>query len=137
MRFVISPFHGVGPIILGTSAANIKKLFGTELYYEDWMGGNLENFLFYQGLLIGFYTEDVDNLTDISIVSSVIIKPTHELILWNENISNFSKYQITNLLKRQKMDFKEINENFIECKQIKIRFGFNSDMFLEQLEITQ
>ncbi|MCH7315786.1 hypothetical protein [Acinetobacter sp. ANC 3882] len=134
---MINPFHGVGPIILGSSVANIKKLFGTELYYEDWMGGNLENFLFYQGLLIGFHNEGSDNLTDISKVSSVIIKPTHELILWNEDISNFSKQQITNLLKKQKMNFKEINKSFIECKQIKIRFGFNSDMFLEQLEITQ
>ena len=36
------------------SPNEVVNILGSDQFYEEWMGGNLEGFNFYKGLLIGF-----------------------------------------------------------------------------------
>ncbi len=47
--YEISPSNGFGPIKFGFTPSEVKSVWGSELVYEDWMGGNLENFSFSEG----------------------------------------------------------------------------------------
>lgn len=56
----IHPNKGIGSIAFGMNPAAVKELMGSDLIYEEWMGGNLNDALFYSDLIIGFNDCDSD-----------------------------------------------------------------------------
>jgi len=50
----IFPNQGIGALKFGMNPKAVKKLMGSKLIYQDWMGGNLNDSLFYTDLVIGF-----------------------------------------------------------------------------------
>ncbi|MDM1021950.1 hypothetical protein QSV37_16875 [Acinetobacter sp. VNK23] len=136
MEWVIDPLSGIGNIKFGDTAKSVKELCGSELCYEDWMGGNLEDSLFYKGLLIGFRGKHDDHPNDDSEVSIILIKASiYELILWQEIISNFSKKQLITLLSKKSIRFKELNNNTLQCTELDINFYFDHNLFLDKVSV--
>lgn len=134
MEWVIDPLSGIGNIKFGDTAKSVKESLGSELYFEDWMGGNLEDFLFYKGLLIGFRGEHGDHPNDNSEVSMIIIKASiYELILWKEIISNFSKKQLITFLNKKGIRFKELNNNTLQCTELDMNFYFDCNLLLDEV----
>ena len=43
----IYPLKGYGSILFGMTTNQVEKILGHDHPYEDWMGGNIENFLLY------------------------------------------------------------------------------------------
>ena len=56
----IRPNKGIGSIEFGMNPDAVKKLMGSNLLYEEWMGGNLNDALFYSDLIVGFNDCDSD-----------------------------------------------------------------------------
>ena len=56
----IYPNKGIGSIKFGMNPAAVKKLMGSDSIYEEWMGGNLNDTLFYSDLIVGFNDCDED-----------------------------------------------------------------------------
>ena len=54
----IDPGRGVGLIELGMSPAQVKGVLGEDLVYERWMGGNLNDSLYYPGIVVAFDEHD-------------------------------------------------------------------------------
>ncbi len=50
----IRPNLGIGKIEFGMSPSEVKDIMGTDLIYQDWMGGNLNDCLFYSDIVVGF-----------------------------------------------------------------------------------
>lgn len=113
--------------------SQVKSILGTELYYEDWMGGNLENFLFYKGLLIGFRGDIDEHPNENSTVCMFKVKTTHSLRLWGSEITNATKQEIENLLKLNDSKFKVTRNNFIQCIEHKFHFVFNNAGVLDEV----
>jgi len=56
----INPNKGIGSIEFGMNPDAVKELMGSDLIYEEWMGGNLNGALFYSDLIVGFNDCDSD-----------------------------------------------------------------------------
>ncbi len=54
MRLDVKPGKGIGPIHFGMYPADVLVILGEPMTYEDWMGGNLNDALFFQGLCLHF-----------------------------------------------------------------------------------
>jgi len=52
--FEINPGVGVGPVTFGQSPSEVQAAMAEQQMYEDWMGGNLNDALLFQGLILGF-----------------------------------------------------------------------------------
>ena len=52
--FDIQPGLGVGPVRFGQTPAEVEAAMAEPQLYEEWMGGNHNDSLFYQGLILGF-----------------------------------------------------------------------------------
>jgi hypothetical protein len=50
----ILPTRGVGRVLFGQTPAEVEAGMAEPQVYEDWMGGNLNDSLLYQGLILGF-----------------------------------------------------------------------------------
>ena len=137
MLFEIEPGTGIGPIKFGDTALSIKNMLGSELYYEDWMGGNLENFIFYSGILIGFSGDSTDCPTDSSTVCTIIIRSKLDLSFQGKCISNFSKEQVSTLLKDIGLSFYPISDSVLQCTESRINFYFDKSGLLEQVSLEQ
>lgn len=56
----IHPNKGIGSIEFGMNPDAVKEVMGSDLIYEEWMGGNLNDALFYSDLIVGFNDCDSD-----------------------------------------------------------------------------
>jgi len=56
----IYPNKGIGGIEIGMNPDAVKEIIGYDLIYNEWMGGNLNDTLFYSDLIIGFNDCDSD-----------------------------------------------------------------------------
>ncbi|OHX34992.1 hypothetical protein BJL95_04140 [Methylomonas sp. LWB] len=131
--YEISLTEGLGPVKFGMSPGIVKSLLGSELCYEDWMGGNLENFLYYKGLLIGFCGEIDDHPTDSSLVCMFLVKTSHPLSLWGQKISNAKMEDIESLLKVKAIKCNLLQSGVLQCVDQELQFLFDSDGHLDEV----
>ncbi len=52
--FEIDPGRGVGPARFGQTPVQVEAVMAEPQMYEEWMGGNLNDSLLFQGLILGF-----------------------------------------------------------------------------------
>lgn len=122
--YEISLTNGFGPIKFGITPSAAKSAWGDELCYEDWMGGNLENFLYFKGLLVGFRGEVGDCPTENSHVCMFQVKTEYPLCLWGQEITHSSKEMIESLLKNNNVQYKSLPNNIVQCTTRELQFQF-------------
>ncbi|MDN3647880.1 hypothetical protein QWZ13_03010 [Reinekea marina] len=102
-----------------------KQDWGEERCYEEWMGGNLENFLYFRGLLVGFRVECTDHPTENSQVCMFQVKIVNPIRLFGKEISRVSKAEIEDLLLSNNLKYRELPNGTLQCKDRKLQFHFN------------
>ena len=122
--YEISLREGFGPIKFGALPSEVKSAWGSELYYEDWMGGNLENFLYFKGLLVGFRGEVDEHPSEKSAVCMFQVKTVHSLIIWGQEITHASTESIEGLLKTNNAQYKILPNGIIQCTDQELQFYF-------------
>ena len=125
--------HGLGEIEFGSKPSEVKSKLGNDLYYEDWMGGNLENFLFYKGLLIGFRGKITEHPTENSTLCMFQVKTVHPLSLWGQEITRASKTDIEDLLSSNKMKYRTLSNGILQSKDREIQFTFKGSGNLDEV----
>ena len=124
---------GLSEIQFGFRPSQVKSILGTELFYEEWMGGNLENFLYYQGLLIGF-KGDIENCpTENSFVCMFQVKTIHPVSIWGQEISQATKQEIESLLIAKNIEYATLSNGSIESADNKLQFSFNIANTLDEV----
>ena len=131
--YEISLKNGFGPIKFGAPPSEVKSIWESELHYEDWMGGNLENFLYFKGLLIGFRGEIKEQPTEDSYACMFQVKTIHPLVLWNKKISSFTREDIESLLNTNKQSFKTLSNGVVQCTEEELQFHFNKYDILDEV----
>ncbi|WP_196161260.1 hypothetical protein [Reinekea sp. G2M2-21] len=121
----ISLESGFGPIKFGSTPSVVKKDWGEDLCYEEWMGGNLENFLCFRGLLVGFRGECTDHPTENSRVCMFQVKTVYPIRLFGKEISKVSKAEIENLLLSNDLKYRELPNGILQCIDRQLQFHFN------------
>lgn len=132
--YEISPSNGFGPIKFGFTPSEVKSVWGSELVYEDWMGGNLENFLFFRGLLIGFRGKVEDHPSENSYVCMFQVKTIHPLQLWGKEITSATMQDIQSLLNANNLSFKVLPNGIVQCIEQELQFHFNQLGILDEVD---
>lgn len=131
--YEISLANGLGPIKFGARPSEVKSAWGADICYEDWMGGNLENFLYFKGLLVGFRGEIKDHPTENCHVCMFRVKTVHPLSLWNQEITNATKQGIVSLLNAKKQEYKVLPNCIIRCIEEELQFRFSDAGRLDEV----
>lgn len=124
---------GLGPIKFGFAPSEVKSICGSDLCYEDWMGGNLENCLYYKGVLVGFRGEVEDHPTENSHVCMFQVKTVHPLSLWGQEITSATKQEIESLLTSNKQKYKILPYGIVQCTDQELQFHFNESGSLDEV----
>jgi hypothetical protein len=131
--YEISLVEGFGPIKFGATPNEVKSAWSSDLYYEDWMGGNLENFLYFKGLLVGFRGEVEDRPTEKSHVCMFHIKTVHSLMIWGRDITQATKQELESLLTLNKMQYTVLPNGTLQCANQELQFHFNESGVLDEV----
>ena len=131
--YEVSLENGLGPIKFGFRPNQVKSMLGSELHYEEWMGGNLENFLFYKGLLIGFKGEIESSPSEDSFVCMFQVKTTHPLYIWGKEITRATKPEISKMLAQQNIKFAMLTNGNFESEDGKLQFNFDGAGVLDEV----
>lgn len=135
--YEISIIEGFGPIKFGSTPSEVKSAWGGDLYYEDWMGGNLENFLYFKGLLIGFRGEVEDHPTENSHACMFQIKTVHSLSIWGQEITSATRNDIELLLNANNQSFKVLPNGIVQCVDQDLQFHFNAAGTLDEVYLAR
>lgn len=131
--YEISLAEGFGPIKFGSPPSVVKSAWGCELYYEDWMGGNLENFLYFRGLLVGFRGEVEDHPTESSHVCMFQVKTVHPIRLWGQEITQATRQEIESLLSESRHEYKIQSNGIVQCIKHELQFHFDEAGILDEV----
>ncbi|MBU2978755.1 hypothetical protein [Alteromonas sp. C1M14] len=131
--YEISLAEGFGPIQFGATPNEVKSAWDSDLYYEDWMGGNLENFLYFKGLLVGFRGEVEGGPTEKSHVCMFRIKTVHSLMIWGRDITQATKQELESLLTLTKMQYTVLPNGILQCANQELQFHFNESGVLDEV----
>lgn len=131
--YEISLTNGFGPIKFGSPPSEVKSAWGYDLYYEEWMGGNLENLLYFKGLLVGFRGEVEDHPTENSHVCMFQVKTVHPLCLWGQEITSATRQDIESMLNAKNQRFKVLPNRIVQCTEQELQFYFNEAGTLDEV----
>jgi len=125
--------RGLGQIHFGMHPSEVKAILGNNLYYEEWMGGNLENFLFYKGLLIGFSGPCKNEPSEEAKVCMFQVKTSHELTLYQKTITNYTPKEAEKILASINLEYEYLSKSIISANNSMLQFFFNDKEVLESV----
>ncbi|MCH1923897.1 hypothetical protein L9G74_05065 [Shewanella sp. C32] len=131
--YEISLTHGFGPIKFGAAPSEVMAAWGQPLCYEEWMGGNLENFLYFKGLLVGFRGEIAEQPTEASQVCMFHLKTVWRLQLWGQEITHATRDELAALLQQHQLEFRLIANSILQCTTRELQFKFNEVGVLDEV----
>ncbi|MBV1922276.1 MAG: hypothetical protein KUG73_16490 [Pseudomonadales bacterium] len=137
MRYEVILSKGLGELKFGMRPNDVERILGSDQSFEEWMGGNLEGFYFYKGLLIGFSGGDDERPNENSGVCIFTVKPVHELILWDANISVLTDKEIRRLMESNGVEYKLLSDSIIQSTSGKLQFNFDATGKLDELYFEQ
>ncbi|WP_417761429.1 hypothetical protein [Shewanella sp.] len=131
--YEISLSNGFGPIKFGASPSEVISAWGQPACYEDWMGGNLENFLYFKGLLVGFRGEIDERPTEDCRVCMFQLKTLWPLQLWGQEITHATCVELQALLTQQQLEYRLIANSILQCATRELQFKFNDAGLLDEV----
>jgi len=113
--------------------SDVCTLLGDEQQYEEWMGGNLNDFMFYKGILIGFGGENEESPAESSGVVLFELHCDQPLSLYGETLGAASKADLLHLLRRRGLPFQETSRNVVRVKEVGLQFTLSKTQRLERI----
>lgn len=102
----ITPNVGIGAVRFGMNPAEVVALFPEAQMYEDWMGGNLNGSLLYQGIILGFDKYDgVGPLLNSRLVE-IRMFGRKDAVLWGQPVDTWTKEAIAEYSDQHKIAYK-------------------------------
>jgi hypothetical protein len=113
--------------------ADVSRVLGTDQRYEEWMGGNLNDFMFYGDILIGFNGENADSPGESSEVVMFELNGSQPLSFHGEPADISSKGNLLFFLKARELQFLEKPANIIRVQDLGLQFTFSEDQQLTRI----
>ena|SRR5258706_13563816 len=105
--------QGIGLIILGMPPAQVENILGKNHIYEDWMGGNLNGSLLYQGMVISFNRSDANKPLEDSQANEIWIHSNCPALLEGQDVFSLYKRDIEKILTTKEVNFESSNDIWV------------------------
>ncbi len=123
--FEIKPNTGIGRLEYGMRLESVKEVMGSECVYEEWMGGNLNDSLFYSGIIIGFRPFDMHGPLPGSKVIEFHLNENLPASLFGESLFDMNGVDLMALLREKEFTPYQSRPYFVECEEMHIHFDLD------------
>ena len=103
-RLDIHPGEGIGPIRHGMRPGELLAAFLEPQVYEDWMGGNLNDALFFHGLRLHFSNCDARTPLPSSTLNWIVIHQREDAYLFGRPVGEWTKDSVLQELRARGYD---------------------------------
>jgi hypothetical protein len=133
-RLDIHPGEGIGPIRHGMRPAEVLAVFPEPQVYEDWMGGNLNDALVFQGLRLHF--SDCDSRAPLpdNTLNWIVIHQRPDAHLLGQPLGEWTKDAVVRELRARGYDVHTPPNGDVEVPQ-QIGLSFNEGGRLIWVEV--
>lgn len=131
----IFPLAGVDDLRFGMRPHEVRASLGSVLHCEDWMGGNLEDFLFYKGILIGFAGDNGDHPADASELVIIELHGGQPLSLLGSSIGACTKDQLLGVLVSHAIPSRELSSTAVSVDQLGLVLTFSEEGVLSRVSV--
>lgn len=132
----IYPNKGVGRIEFGMNPDSVKEIMSSNLVYEEWMGGNLNDTLFYSDLVIGFNDCDGDAPLPDSHVVEFRANGSDRVKFNGYSLAELSREKLASMVV-QGIEAKLDKNQDVIFQELGVSFGFNENGTVCILEMWQ
>lgn len=132
----IYPNKGVGDVEFGMNPIAVKEVMGSDLVYEDWMGGNLNDTLFYSDFVVGFNDCDGDEPLPNSHVVEFRANASERVIFNGIALAELSRDILASMVVQGVKAKLDQNQDVI-FQELGVSFGFNENGAVCILEMWQ
>lgn len=132
----IYPNKGIGDIEFGMSPGSVKKIMGSDLVYAEWMGGNLNDTLFYSDLIVGFNDCDGDEPLPDSHVVEFRANASDRIKFNGVSLASLSRNSLASMVVQGVKAVVDKNHDAI-FPELGVCFGFNKNGSVCILEMWQ
>ncbi|MCP4491158.1 MAG: hypothetical protein GY820_28155 [Gammaproteobacteria bacterium] len=132
----IYPNKGIGNIEFGMSPQSVREIMGSDLVYEEWMGGNLNDALFYSDLIVGFNDCDGDEPLPNSRVVEFRANASERVKFNGVALANLSRTELASMVVQGVKAVVDKNQDVI-FQELGVSFGFNENGSVCILEMWQ
>jgi hypothetical protein len=132
----IYPNKGIGNIKFGMNPCSVKEIMGSDLVYKDWMGGNLNDALFYSDFIVGFNDCDTDEPLPDSRVVEFRANDGDRVKFNGVALASLSRDSLASMVVQGVKAVVDKNQDVI-FQELGVSFGFNENGSVCILEMWQ
>ncbi|PWF64498.1 hypothetical protein CBX96_04955 [Shewanella sp. BC20] len=132
----IYPNKGIGNIKFGMNPQDVKEIMGSDLVYQEWMGGNLNDTLFYSDLIVGFNDCDGDEPLPNSRVVEFRANASERIKFNGVALAKLSRTELASMVVKGSKAVVDKNQDVI-FQDLGVSFGFNENGSVCILEMWQ
>jgi len=126
-QLIIQPLVGLGEIKFGMSPQEVAEIMNEDEVYEDWMGGNLNNSLFFHGLIFGFDKCDTYAPLKDSKLGEVFIHGREDVILFEKPLDSWSPQGLINYAAEKNLKLLQLKNGDFYFADLIIELSFDDD----------
>jgi hypothetical protein len=116
------PPKQLGRIVLGCSPQEVTQVFGEQLTWEEWMGGNCNHALYYPGFLFEFDTCDSRRPLPHAKLLSISCEDRHDVIFRDRPLCSWNGDQLERRLANERIDYSR-HDDWIEVPDWSFEFS--------------
>ncbi len=131
----LRPLEGIGAVRFGATPNEVRKEFGFNLVWEEWMGGNLNDSLYYPGVVFGFDDHDSHGPLESASLGSVRVNSKFPALLFELPLESLDRERVLAVLAARSIGTKAYPNLSIEAPSLGLHFGFCSDGSFEELVV--
>ncbi|MCC9602241.1 hypothetical protein LOC67_16925 [Stieleria sp. JC731] len=127
----INPPHGLGPIDFGALPSDVRGFFGTDLVWEEWMDGNMNDCLYYPGLV--FHFDRCDSRAPLPSASLIAIEVFRrgDCVFRGRPMTHWSRPEICKRLGKESVEITNLVADAIAIPRWNLEVSFDSDGYCE------
>ena len=122
--FNIDPPYGLGPIKIGATPDEVRAVFGSDLVWEDWMDGNMNNCLYYHGLVFHFDRCDSRAPLPSASLTAIEICRRDDCLFRDRRMTDWTVSAIREILTAEGIAFTSHLKHAIAVPQLKTEISF-------------
>ncbi|MCP5101665.1 MAG: hypothetical protein GY943_39490 [Chloroflexi bacterium] len=128
----IIPRQGIGNIKFGMNPFEVKEIMGSQLIWEEWMGGNNNDALYYPGLVFVFDKNDGRGPVETAQLIEIWTNESADLVFAGKKISETKKYQMEQILRSKDLSI-VLREDEIYVNSCGLEMAFHKDGRFDRL----
>ena len=131
----IKPKVGIGCINFGMHPNQIIEIMNEDVCYEPWMGGNLNDSIYYKGLIFGFNECNGPAPSSNAEFRELRIMYRQDLTLFGEPLNSWTRSKISSKLSQIGVNHMSAVSGDISCDELSCVFSFDDLGQLNYIEM--